>query len=121
MKGIITIIITLAKDFNLLIFITDESKTLANKRAVENLVNSDGWNLKPSKLNQDVELLTSCPKNKTIINSKMDRRYNGSAKSKINLYSIIWIIKKTRRQIKIQINCLKDSFSKVKKEMFSEY
>ena len=89
MKGIIIIIETLANDFKLLTFIPDESKTLARKRAVENLVNSDGWNLRPNKLNQDVELLTSCPKKRTIINNSIDIIYNGSAKSKTNLYSII--------------------------------
>tara|TARA_B100001564_G_scaffold353994_1_gene363835 strand:- start:81 stop:281 length:201 start_codon:yes stop_codon:yes gene_type:complete len=65
------------------------SKTLARKRAVENFENSDGWNLKPNKLNQDIELLTSCPKKRTITNRVIEIRYNGSAKSKINLYSII--------------------------------
>ena len=37
--------------------------------------------------------------------------YNGTAKSKMNLYSKIEIEKNITRHKEIQINCLKDSFS----------
>ena len=36
--------------------------------------------------------------------------YNGTAKSKMNLYSKIEIEKNINRHKEIQINCLKDSF-----------
>ena len=52
--------------------IEEVSNTFANKRAVENLENSDGWNFKPKKLNQDEWLLTSWPKNRTRIKSNKE-------------------------------------------------
>ena len=56
-------------------------------------------------------LLISCPKNITSISRIKDIKYNGIAKSKMNLYSKIEIAKKIIRHKQIQINCLKDSFS----------
>ena len=40
----------------------------------------------------------------------IDKKYKGTAKSNINLYSIICIMKKIIKQIKIHISCLNDSF-----------
>ena len=91
-----------------------ESNILARNKAVENLENSDGWNLNPKKLNHDEWLFTSCPKNNTNTSKNKDKEYNGTAKSKINLYSKIETAKNTIRQIKIQISCLNDSFWKEK-------
>ena len=67
--------------------------------------------MNPKKLNQEEWLLTSCPKKITSISSIKDIEYNGTAKSKMNLYSKIEIAKKITRHKQIQINCLIDSFS----------
>ena len=55
-------------------------------------------------------MLTSCPKNITSTSKIKDMEYNGTAKSKMNLYSKIEIEKNITRHKEIQINCLKDSF-----------
>ena len=65
------------KDFKFKLY---ESKIFANNNAVENLENSDGWNLKPKTENQDLDEETSTPTNKTTIKSRMDKIYNGAAK-----------------------------------------
>ena len=65
------------KDFKFKLY---ESKIFANNNAVENLENSDGWNLKPKTENQDLDAETSTPTNKTTIKSRMDKIYRGTAK-----------------------------------------
>ena len=109
------------KDFTLSTFKFEESKTFARINAVENLANSDGWNFKPKKLNHETELFTSWPKRRTKTKRIIDKKYKGTAKSKINLYSIICIMKKIIKQIKIHISCLNDSFFNETKGNSSEY
>ena len=57
-----------------------ESKIFAINKAVVNLENSEGWNLKPNKTNQDLEEAISSPINKTKTKRKIENTYNGTAK-----------------------------------------
>ena len=120
-KGIRIKVETLIKDFILSTFKFEESKTFARINAVENLANSDGWNFKPKKLNHETELFTSWPKSRTKTKRIIDKKYKGTAKSNINLYSIICMTKKIIKQIKIHISCLNDSFFNETKGNSSEY
>ena len=65
------------KDFKFKLY---ESKIFASNSAVENLENSDGWNLKPKTENQDLDPDTSTPTKKTAIKRRMEKIYRGTAK-----------------------------------------
>ena len=65
------------KDFKFKLY---ESKIFASNNAVENLENSDGWNLKPKTENQDLDPETSTPTKKTVIKRKMEKIYRDTAK-----------------------------------------